>query len=116
MPTETLPNRLTPSVNLSYRTKVETGTNNLTFYTGGITGPNGTFPANPFAGNIIAGSLSPSVWQVNAGLTLKGIDDKWTLAVDCTNCLNRTFVQSSLSNYTYLNPPIQWTVRARYKF
>ena len=107
---------LTPSVNLSYRTTVETGTNNLTFFTGGITGPNGTFPANPLAGNIITGSLSPSVWQVNAGLTLKGVGDRWTLAVDCTNCLDRTFVQSSLSNYTYLNRPREVLVRAKYKF
>ncbi len=107
---------LTPSANASYRTKVETGTNNLTFYSGSITGPNGTFPANPNSGAFITGSISPAVWQVNAGLALKGIDDKWTLSVDCTNCFDATFVQSSLSNYTYLNRPREWIVRAKYKF
>ncbi len=107
---------LTPSANASYRTKVETGTSGLTFFTGSITGPNGTFPANPNAGDIITGSLSPAVWQVNAGLALKGVDDKWALTVDCTNCFDKTFVQSSLSNYTYLNRPREWIVRAKYKF
>jgi len=107
---------LTPSVNASYRSTVETGTNNLTLFTGAITGPNGTFPANPNGGTIITGSLSPAAWVVNAGLALKGTDDRWTLSVDCTNCFDKAFVQSSLSNYTYLNPPIMWTVRARYKF
>ena len=107
---------LTPSVNGSYRSLVETGTNNLTFFSGSITGPNGTFPANPNSGAILTGSRSPAAWIVNAGLALKGMDDRWTLAVDCTNCFDKAIVQSSLSNYTYLNPPIQWTVRARYKF
>ncbi len=107
---------LTPSANASYRSLVQTGTNNLTLYSGSITGPNGTFPANPNGGTVVTGSISPAVWQVNAGLALRGVDDRWTLAVDCTNCFDRTFVQSSLSNYTYLNRPREWIVRAKYKF
>ena len=107
---------LTPSANASYRTSMETGTSNLTLYTGAITGPNGTFPANPNGGQFIVGSFSKSVWILNAGLALKGMDDRWTLSLDCTNCLDQESVQSSLSNYDYLNPPVQWTIRARYKF
>jgi iron complex outermembrane receptor protein len=41
---------LVPSVNASYRSKQEVATSNLTFFTGGITGTNGTFPAIPTAG------------------------------------------------------------------
>jgi len=114
---------LTPSVNASYRTAVETGTSNLTFFSGSITGPGAvagttvTYPANPNSGTIVNGSLSPAVWQVNAGIALKGGEgDRWTLSLDCTNCLDKSFVQSSLSNYTYLNRPREWIVRAKYKF
>lgn len=107
---------LTPSVSASYRSKQEVGTSNLSLYTGSITGPNGTFPSNPFSGDFITGSQSPATWLVNAGLTLKGEEDRWTLAIECTNCFNEEFIQSTLGNFSYLNRPMEWMVRAKVSF
>ncbi len=108
---------LTPSVNASYRSRQEVGTSNLTIYNSAVTGTNGTFPANlTGAGALITGSNSAPAWLVNAGLALKGVDDRWTLSAECSNCFDKSFAQSTLANYTYLNTPAQWIVRARYKF
>jgi iron complex outermembrane recepter protein len=108
---------LTPSVNASYRSRQEVGTSNLTIYGGSVTGANGTFPANLTGlGALIVGSNSAPAWLVNAGLALKGADDRWTLSAECSNCFDKTYIQSSLANYSYLNTPAQWMVRAKYKF
>jgi iron complex outermembrane recepter protein len=107
---------LTPSINASYRGRQEVGTSNLTIYTGSVTGTNGTYPANLLGGTEIVGSLSKAAWLFNAGLALKGSDDRWTLSADCTNCLNQDYIQSTLANYSYLNHPVEWMIRAKYKF
>jgi iron complex outermembrane recepter protein len=108
---------LTPSVNASYRSRQEVGTSNLTIYNGSVTGTNGTFPANLTGiGALITGSNSAPAWLVNAGLALKGVDDRWTLSAECSNCFDKSYAQSTLANYTYLNTPAQWIVRAKYKF
>jgi iron complex outermembrane receptor protein len=107
---------LVPSVNASWRSRQEVQTSNITLYRGPTTGVNGTFPANLIDGEFITGSRSDAAWLVNAGLSLMGPDQRWQLAVECTNCLNESFVQSSLGNYSYLNPPMQWRVRARMDF
>lgn len=107
---------LVPSVNGSYRSKQEVQTSNYTIYSGSVTGANGTFPANPTAGQFLQGSRSEAAWLVNAGIALNGPDKGWQLSVNCTNCLNETFVQSALANTTYLNQPMMWQVRARVQF
>ena len=43
-------------------------------------------------------------------------EDRWRLSLECTNCLNESFIQSALSNYSYLNPPMSWIARARFNF
>lgn len=108
--------RLVPSVNATYRGEQEVATSNLTFYTGAITGTNGTFPANPNGGQVITGSFTPEHWIVNAGLALNGPDDRIRFSVECTNCFDETYFQSSLANYSYINAPMMWMVRARYSF
>jgi len=107
---------LVPSVNASWRSKQEVQTSNISFYTGPSTGVNGTFSTNLIGGEFITGSRAKAAWLVNAGLSLMGPDQAWQLALECTNCLNESFVQSSLGNYSYLNPPMQWRVRARMDF
>jgi len=108
---------LTPSINASYHSSQETGTSNLTIYNGSVTGTNGTYPANlTGVGSLITGSFSGAAWIFNAGLALKGMGDRWTLSADCTNCFNKAYIQSTLANYSYLNTPVQWMVRAKYKF
>jgi iron complex outermembrane receptor protein len=108
---------LTPSVNAQYRSSLETGTANGTIFTGSIGTPSGvTYPANPFGGDIISGSLTESFWQVSAALTMRTDDNNWTLSLECENCFDKQFSQSSLVNFNYLNPPRTWQVRARRVF
>ena len=107
---------LTPSVNASYSAKSETGTSQLSIFSGPITGTNGTFPSNPFSGDFIIGSQSKAHWLVSAGLTLKGPEDAWSLGVECTNCFGTDYVQSSLANYSYYNRSMEWIIRAKYNF
>lgn len=107
---------VTPSINWSYRGRQEVGTSNLTIYDPGATGTNGTFPANLLGGLFITGSNSAPAWIVNGGVTFGLMDDKLTLAAECTNCFDKEFIQSTLANYSYLNRPAEWMVRARYKF
>jgi iron complex outermembrane receptor protein len=112
---------LVPSVNGSFHSRQEVAIANLSLYNAPVSGVNqpasGPFPANPFGnGDFITGSQSEAVWLVNAGLTLNAPDKAWSLSLDCTNCLNESYVQSALSNYSYLNRPMEWTVRAKYRF
>jgi iron complex outermembrane receptor protein len=107
---------LSPSVNVSYRSSLETGTANATIYSGAITGVNGAFTANPNSGAFLNGSEAKAYWLLNAGLALRTDDGNWLLSVECENCLGEVHNQSSLSNYTYLSPPGTWMVRARRKF
>ena len=108
---------LTPSVNALYRSSLETGTANGTIFTGSITAPSGAvFPANPFGGEVIAGSLTKSFWQVGAALTMRTDDNNWTVSLECENCFDKGFSQSSLVNFNYLSPPRTWQVRAKRVF
>ncbi len=107
---------LVPSASATYRSDQEVATANLTIRAGAITGRNGTFNFNPNSGTPVIGSFSKAAWLVNAGIALNGSDEKWQLAVQCTNCFDKAYVQSALVNTTYLNPPMSWQVRARYNF
>lgn len=52
---------------------------------------------------------------INAGLTMRPTQGKWSLTADCTNCTNEQYVVSFLV-YPYLNEPRRWMVRARFDF
>jgi iron complex outermembrane recepter protein len=106
----------TPSLNASFRSDQEVGTSNLTVFSGSISGTNGTFPSNPFGGDVITGSQSDAAWLVNAGITFASPGDRWSLAITCTNCFDEEFAQSTLANYTYLNQPRQWLAKVRMQF
>ena len=107
---------ITPSVAASYSSRMEVATANITIFGGSITGTNGTFPNNLNSGTTIFGSRSAAHWLVNGGIALSAPGNTIKLSVECTNCFNTTFVQSALGNYTYLNPPMSWLVKARYNF
>ncbi len=108
---------LQPSVNALHRSSLETGTANGTIYSGSVTAPSGAvFPTNPFGGQVLAGSRTEAYWQVGASLTLKTDDNNWSVTLDCENCFDKAFAQSSLVNYTYLSPPRTWTIRAKRVF
>ncbi len=108
---------LTPSINASWRDESEVGTSVVSFYDEPITSSTGTtFPSNPFGdGNFITGSYSPARWLINATLTLAS-ESGWSLVAECRNCFDEEAIESTLANYSYLNPPRTWTVRARYAF
>ncbi len=108
---------ITPSVNAQYRTALETGTANATIYTGSIAAPGGgTLPANPFGGDVIYGSLTKPYWQVNAALQMRTDDGNWLVSLECDNCFDKSYYQSSLANFNYLNPPRTWQVRLKRNF
>ncbi len=108
---------LTPSVNVLYRSSFETGTANGTIRAGSIIAPSGAvFPSNPFSGDVISGSRTNAFWQVGAALTMRTDDDNWTLSLECENCFDTAFAQSSLVNFNYLSPPRTWQVRAKRVF
>lgn len=54
--------------------------------------------------------------QLNAGVTLAGPGNKWSLAASCTNCTDEVQEVSNLAGFVYLNEPVRWNVRARYNF
>ncbi len=107
---------LVPSVNGNWHSNQEVQTSNYSIFSGPITGTNGTFSANPFAGNLLTGSQSLAAWQVNATMALIGRADGWQLTAGCTNCFDKAFAQTSLANTTYISPPRMWTVKARVNF
>lgn len=107
---------LVPSVNASYRSSQETNAANYTIYAGSSTGTNGTYPANPYSGDILTGSFAPAAWFVNAGLALNGPDKKWQFSVSCTNCFDEVAANTSLVNTRYIDPPRTWIAKIRYKF
>ena len=112
---------LTPAINANWRSDSEVGTSQVTLYDGDVTGPvtNTVYPANiQGIGNLIdplSGSFSPSRWIVNASLTLSNVAG-WALVAECKNCFDEIAVESALANYSYLNPPRTWTIRAKYDF
>ena len=93
----------------------------MTLFDQAVTGPNtGTvYPANTIGlGNPIvpaSGSFSEDRWIVGASLTLGSVDG-WSLIAECKNCFDEEAVESALANYSYLNPPRTWTVRAKFEF
>lgn len=118
---------LTPSVNASYTSSNETGTSQVSIFNGSVTGLNGvstspipvttTFPANLTGqGQFITGSFSRAHWLVNSSLTLKTAEDKFSIGIECNNCFGEEFVTSTLSNYSYLNPPMTWLIRTKFSF
>jgi len=109
---------IAPAVNVTYRSSLETGTANATIFAGASPPAfDGTvFPNNPFGGDFITGSLTDSHFLVGASLSMRTEDGNWLLSVECDNCFDESYGQSSLVNYTYLNPPRTWMVKARRRF
>lgn len=109
---------VTPSIDVTYRSRMETGTANYSIYTGSITSElyGNVYPANPYGGDFITGSRSKSQFLVNAGIALRTDDNFWRVSLECENCLNETTVDASLGNVSWLNTPRVWMVRARRQF
>ncbi|XUU61153.1 TonB-dependent receptor [Erythrobacter sp. HA6-11] len=111
---------LTPAINANWRAESEVGTSEVTIFEGEVTGDSGTdYPFNTLGvGTPIipaTGSFSDDRWIVNASITLSSVSG-WSILAECKNCFDEEAVESALANYSYLNPPRTWAVRAKYEF
>jgi iron complex outermembrane receptor protein len=111
MPIENWGVSLIPSVNVVYTSKQEVGATNISFYRSASGALNITGD-----GEFITGSFSKAHTIVNASVAVQTLDERYRLSLECDNCFGVTYVQSTLSNYSYLNPPSTWTARLRAKF
>jgi iron complex outermembrane recepter protein len=103
---------LTPAINVVHQSDTETAAANLTFYldSNGVYNIDGN-------GSYVAGSLQQAYTLVNASLTLAaGQDSNWRVIVDCSNCTDKTYTQSAISGYSFLNPPRTYSARLNYTF
>lgn len=111
MPMENLGVTVIPTVNVIYTSKQEVGTTNISFYRNAqgqlnITGD----------GEFLAGSFSKSHVVVNASVAVETLDERYRFSLECDNCFDVAYPQATLSNFSYLNQPMSWTVRLRAKF
>ena len=109
---------LIPSLNASWRSESETSTSQVSFFDQSFTSSPGgiVYPVNTaYRGNFLTGSFSKARWIANASITLKS-EGGWSLVAECKNCFDEEAVESSLVNYSYLNPPRTWALRAKYAF
>ncbi len=107
---------LIPSLNASWRDSSETGTSELSIFSGAVTSSTGAvFPSNTTSGDFITGSFSESRWIVNANIKLKS-DTGWSLSAECSNCFDEEAIESTLANYSYLNPPRTFLIKGRFDF
>jgi len=100
-----------PSVNVVYTSKQQVGVTNLSFFRSSAGAFNVTGD-----GDFISGALSKAHTVVNASLGLQDEDATWKVVASCDNCFGEIYVQSTLSNYSYLNQPSTWTIRVRRNF
>jgi len=108
---ETGPLTITPSVNVLYTTRQEVGTSNTNFFrnAAGVINVTGD-------GEFVTGSFSRAHTVVNAGIGITPPDGPWNATLECSNCFNTSYAQSTLSNFSYLNQPATWQVKLRYKW
>lgn len=78
-----------------------------------------TVTAIPFAGSTaITRPLSrvPSTSTVNLSAVFRTDDDRWTAALECSNCTEEYYATSSLFGLGYYNDPRRVTFRLRYEY
>lgn len=100
----------TPSVAVSYYSDQQTGSSNVNIYRDAA----GAF--NLRGGTLVFGSYADPTALVNASLAWNSVDNRFRVTVACDNCFDTIYVQSALSNFSYINPPRSWTVTGRIAF
>lgn len=86
---------LTPSINAIWRSRHELTASNAA---------------------LLTSSATAAYLMVNAALIMKTDDDNWTLAVECQNCFDADWQESSFANLSYLSSPRYWQVRMKRVF
>lgn len=99
-----------PNVALTHYGASETGSSNVNIYQDGA----GAY--NLRGGRLVSGSHSDAVTLVNASVGWTSPGDRVRVSVSCDNCFDETYIQSALSNFSYINPPRMWTVTGRVNF
>ncbi|MEE4350656.1 MAG: TonB-dependent receptor plug domain-containing protein [Pacificimonas sp.] len=89
---------ITPRIGVDYRSEMATNGANLP-----LAAPGGPVTAE-------------SRTLVNAGIALETDDDWWLVSLECQNCFDATFVDSSAFGLPYLGRPMTWAIRARRQF
>jgi iron complex outermembrane receptor protein len=102
--------RLVPSISATYYDDSEVGTSNVSIFAGA----GGTF--NTVNGVFINGSRSQATTIVNASFAWENQAGDLRVSLDCSNCNDEAYVQSTLSNFSYLNPPRMWALRVKADF
>jgi iron complex outermembrane receptor protein len=108
IPAPALGGSITPSLNLLYTSDQEVGTSNTSFHlnAAGVLNVNGDGP-------FITGSFSEAHWVMNASVGYETDSGDWSASIECSNCLNVKYPQSTLSNFSYLNQPATWMAKLR---
>ena len=102
---------LTPTVTVIHTSESEVGTGNLSAW------ENSAGELNLVRdGAFRIGSYSEEHTLLNASLALSSPSGNWQAVLSCDNCTYEVFPQSTLSNYTYINPPRRWALRLKYAF
>ena len=99
-----------PNVAVSYAGASETGSSNVNIYRDAA----GAF--NLRSGSLAFGSHADPTVLVNASLGWVSVNGRFQASVACQNCFNEVYVQSALSNFSYINPPRNWTATFRVNF
>ena len=63
----------------------------------------------------LPGTLQAAHSLINAGLALRNTDQHWSLMIECTNCFNKTYVESFIT-LQFLSEPGRWLLHAKYNF
>jgi iron complex outermembrane receptor protein len=100
----------TPNVAVSYFSDSETGSSNVNIYQD----PGGAY--NLQSGNLVFGSHNKPTALVNASLGWQSANKMFGVTIACQNCFDVVYVQSALSNFSYINPPRNWTATLRVDF
>jgi iron complex outermembrane recepter protein len=102
---------LTPSLHFAYASDHEVGSANVSIWR------NASGVLNAARdGEFVTGSFSEAHVLINGSVTFRSSDELLTVSLSCSNCLNEAFSQASLSNFTYLNQPATWMLKARRSF
>jgi iron complex outermembrane recepter protein len=118
----------TPTMNVSYTGRYETDVANVSYFASADPNTNpaavtnrpnvttGTGTASSGGSGFISGSRSGKTFMFNAGMSVGAIDERWSAAIECTNCLGKTYPTASVAGYSLLSEPMRWNLRLRTAF
>jgi iron complex outermembrane receptor protein len=102
---------VTPALNVVHQGETHTAASNLTFYRDA----NGVYNVDG-NGQYVAGSLQKAYTLLNASVGLSLDGSAWRAVIDCSNCTDKSYTQSAISGYSFLNPPRMYSARVSYAF